>query len=52
VKTVAGRVTVSIHVSALSVEDSLDLARHAEQIGADAIIAITPYFWNPATEAI
>ncbi len=52
VKTVAGRVGVSIHVSALSVEDSLDLARHAEKIGADAIIAITPYFWNPSKEAI
>jgi len=52
VKAVAGRVGVSIHVSALSVEDSLDLARHAQKIGADAIIAITPYFWNPTKEAI
>jgi 4-hydroxy-tetrahydrodipicolinate synthase len=52
VKAVAGRVGISIHVSALSVEDSLDLARHAEKIGADAIIAITPYFWNPTKEAI
>ncbi|HXF66622.1 MAG TPA: dihydrodipicolinate synthase family protein [Burkholderiales bacterium] len=52
VKTVAGRVGVSIHVSALSVEDSLELARHAEKIGADAIVAITPYFWNPSREAL
>jgi len=52
VKTVAGRVPVSIHVSALAVEDSLELARHAQQIGADAIIAITPYFWNPSQEEI
>ncbi len=52
VKTVAGRVGVSIHVSALSVEDTLDLARHAQKIGADAIIAITPYFWNPSREAL
>jgi dihydrodipicolinate synthase/N-acetylneuraminate lyase len=52
VKVVAGRVPVSIHVSALAVEASLDLARHAQQIGADAIIAITPYFWSPTTEAI
>ena len=52
VKTVAGRVPVSIHVSALAVEASLDLARHAQTIGADAIIAITPYFWSPTTEAI
>lgn len=52
VKTVAGRVGVSIHVSALSVEDSLELARHAEKIGADAIVAITPYFWKPSREAL
>jgi 4-hydroxy-tetrahydrodipicolinate synthase len=52
VKVVAGRVPVSIHVSALAVEDSMMLARHARQIGADAIIAITPYFWRPAPEAI
>ena len=52
VKTVAGRVPVSIHVSALAVEDSIDLARHAQAIGADAIIAITPYFWNPSPQAI
>ena len=52
VNSVAGRVGISIHVSALSVEDSMDLARHAQKIGADAIIAITPYFWNPAKEAI
>ncbi|MCE2945985.1 MAG: dihydrodipicolinate synthase family protein [bacterium] len=52
VRTVAGRVPVSIHVSALAVEDSIDLARHAQAIGADAIIAITPYFWNPSPQAI
>jgi 4-hydroxy-tetrahydrodipicolinate synthase len=52
VKTVGGRVGVSIHVSALSVEDTLALARHAEKIGADAIVAITPYFWNPTKEAL
>lgn len=52
VKVVAGRVPVSIHVSALSLEDSMELARHAQEVGADAIIAITPYFWGPSPEAI
>jgi 4-hydroxy-tetrahydrodipicolinate synthase len=52
VKVVAGRIPVSIHVSALAVEDSMELARHAQRIGADAIIAITPYFWNPSLDAI
>ena len=39
VKVVAGRIPVSIHVSALAVEDSMELARHAQETGADAIIA-------------
>ncbi|MDO8596118.1 MAG: dihydrodipicolinate synthase family protein [Sulfuricaulis sp.] len=52
VKVVAGRIPVSIHVSALAVADSMELARHAQKIGADAIIAITPYFWNPSPDAI
>lgn len=52
VKAVAGRIPISIHVSALSVEESMELAQHAQKIGADAIIAITPYFWNPSPEAL
>ena len=52
IKTVAKRVPVSIHVSALAVEDSFDLARHAQKAGADAIIAITPYFWKYSQESI
>lgn len=52
VKVVAGRVPVTIHVSALAVEDTFALARHAEEIGADGILAITPYFWLPTPESI
>jgi 4-hydroxy-tetrahydrodipicolinate synthase len=52
VKVVARRVPVTIHVSALAVEDTMELARHAQEIGADGILAITPYFWNPSLEAI
>ncbi len=52
VNAVHGRVPVSIHVSSMSVEDAMDLAQHAQKIGADAIIAITPYFWAPSPDAI
>jgi 4-hydroxy-tetrahydrodipicolinate synthase len=52
VRVVDGRVPVTIHVSALAVEDTMELARHAQAIGADGILAITPYFWNPSLEAI
>jgi dihydrodipicolinate synthase/N-acetylneuraminate lyase len=46
ISVVARRVPVAIHVSALAVNDSLELARHAQQAGADCVIGITPYFWN------
>ena len=52
VRVVARRVPVAIHVSALAVNDSLELARHAQQAGADCVIAITPYFWNLTPQAI
>ncbi len=52
IKAVAQRVPVSIHVSALALEDTFDLARHAQAAGADAIIAITPYFWKYPPDAI
>lgn len=52
VKATAGRVPVAIHVSALAVEDSLELACHAQKAGADCVVAITPYFWNPSPQAI
>ena len=52
VRAVARRVPVAVHVSALAVSDSLELARHAQKAGADCVVAITPYFWNPSPEAI
>lgn len=52
VKVVAGRVPVTIHVSAMALEDTFALAQHAQAIGADGILAITPYVWAPTTESI
>ncbi len=52
VKTVAGRIPVTVHVSALAVEDTFELARHAQKIGADGVLAITPYVWAPTRAAI
>jgi 4-hydroxy-tetrahydrodipicolinate synthase len=52
VKTVAGRVPVSIFTGTLSEEDSLDIARHAEKIGADMILTISPYCRRPTQEEI
>src|SRR5882757_11469040 len=52
VKVVAGRIPVTVHVSALAVEDTFALARHAEKIGADGLLVITPYFWAPTAQSI
>jgi 4-hydroxy-tetrahydrodipicolinate synthase len=52
VKTVDKRVPVSIFVGTLSEEDSLDLARHAQKAGADALLTISPYCRRPSQEEI
>ena len=52
VKTVAGRVPVTIFVGTLSEEDALALARHAKKIGANAVVAISPYCRRPSQEEI
>lgn len=46
VKTAAGRVTVYIHVGALTQEDAIELAQHAHRIGVDGIGAVTPVFFG------
>jgi len=52
VKTINKRVPLSIFVGTLSEEDSLDLARHAQKIGADMILTISPYCRRPSQEEI
>lgn len=52
VDVVAGRVPVIVHVSMPGTDQAADLARHAEQIGADCVIAIAPYYWKPSQEAL
>jgi 4-hydroxy-tetrahydrodipicolinate synthase len=52
VKTIARRVPVSLFVGSLSEEDSLDLARHAQNVGADMILTISPYCRRPTQEEI
>ncbi|MCC7484034.1 MAG: dihydrodipicolinate synthase family protein [Burkholderiales bacterium] len=52
IRTVAKRVPVSIFAAALSEEDALDIARHAERAGADMLLAISPYCRRPSQEEI
>lgn len=44
VKQAANRVTVYIHVGAQTQDATIELAKHAHQIGADGIGVVTPFF--------
>ncbi|MCM3771574.1 MULTISPECIES: dihydrodipicolinate synthase family protein [Priestia] len=46
VKQAANRVTVFIHVGAMNEEDTIELAKHACEIGADGIGVVTPMFFG------
>ncbi len=52
VNVVAGRVPVIVHVSMPGTDQAVELARHAEKIGADCVMAIAPYYWKPSQEAL
>src|SRR5450631_2620638 len=52
VEVTAGRVPVIVHVSTPGTDQAVELARHAEAVGADCVIAIAPYYWKPSQEAL
>jgi 4-hydroxy-tetrahydrodipicolinate synthase len=52
VEVAAGRVPIIVHVSMPGTDQAIDLARHAEKIGADCVTAIAPYYWKPSQEAL
>src|SRR5689334_21888716 len=44
VKGAAGRIPVVAGIGALSTQGAIDLARHAETVGADAIMLVPPFY--------
>ncbi len=42
----AGRVPVVVHVGAIGTKISIDLAKHAESVGADGISSVPPFYWK------
>ncbi len=42
-----GRVPVIAGAGSNNTEEAIDLARHAEKVGADAILVVTPYYNKP-----
>jgi len=47
-----GRVPVIVHVGTADTRNTIELARHAEAIGAQAVGAITPYYNSYSEDAI
>lgn len=47
-----GRAPVIVHVATAGTDQAIDLARHAEQVGADAVISVAPYYWRPSQDAL
>lgn len=43
---VDGRVPVVVHVGAIGTKLSIDLAKHAEEVGADGISSVPPFYWK------
>jgi len=52
VKEVEARIPVIVQVGAADPNVTIDLARHAEQIGADAVASLTPFYYHPGPESI
>jgi dihydrodipicolinate synthase/N-acetylneuraminate lyase len=48
----SGRVPVIVHVGTADTKNTVELARHAEAIGAKAVGAITPYYNSYSEDAI
>jgi 4-hydroxy-tetrahydrodipicolinate synthase len=47
-----GRVPVVAGAGSNSTKEAVDLAKHAEQVGADAVLVVSPYYNKPTQEGL
>jgi 4-hydroxy-tetrahydrodipicolinate synthase len=52
VRIVAGRVPLVVGVGAAGTKEMVELARHAESAGADAVLVVSPFYWKVGEEAL
>jgi 4-hydroxy-tetrahydrodipicolinate synthase len=52
VEQARGRVPVIAGAGSNSTEEAIDLSRHAEKAGADAVLVVTPYYNKPTQEGL
>jgi 4-hydroxy-tetrahydrodipicolinate synthase len=51
-KQIAGRARFIVHASAISTRDAIENSKHAEDLGADAIMLLPPYFEGPPLDGV
>lgn len=52
VRSARGRIPVMVHVGAAATADAVALARHAAQIGADAVSSVAPFYYAVGPDAV
>ena len=52
VRIVGGRVPVVVGVGTSGTRETVELARHAQGVGADAVLVVSPFYWTVGEEAL
>jgi len=52
VKASAGRIPIMAHVGAVSTDDAVTLAKHAQQVGADAVSTVAPIYYPHSPDVV
>lgn len=47
-----GRVPLVVGVGTTGTREAVDLARHAESVGADGVLSVSPFYWKVGEEAL
>ena len=51
-RIVAGRVPLVVGVGAAGTREAVELARHAEGVGVDAVLIVSPFYWKVGEEGL
>ena len=51
-RIVGGRVPLVVGVGAAGTREAIELARHAEGVGVDAVLIVSPFYWKVGEEAL